>query len=305
MDALLMVALALQDLPRGGIEVTSIRVEGKVVEDLAVTKLTIVLKNTGAGPGEADFRVAVPPDSVVADVDSTGGVNPDIEAAVDPVTGRSLVRRLRRAAVALAGEGEFGFGGTEAHELPMDEFLRLPEFRTVGRGGGGNAGGFFDPSLVEKAGDRAFRVSLWPLAPDGALQTLVLSIVHPLRKTGGFYAYEFPLQISGLGHLPKVDVSGQIGGTHELLQGSLKRTSCAPGGKVYWAIRYKDGPASALFDAGWARERLAARDNFKAATELKIAGGATSIVLSDTRLHAASGIAEPKSTPPAPDKPVH
>lgn len=165
------------------VSLSSAKIDIATSGDVGMTRVTLEIRYDGLTPGEANFTIAVPEGSVVTDVNSTGGVNPDLQCTTEAAAARALVQRLRRAATAL--------GATDTNELPIADLVKLPEDIPAPRPG--FHPGLSDPSLVEASGDKAFRVSLWPLAP-GRTQTVVLTVVHPAK--------DFPLQITGLGRLP-------------------------------------------------------------------------------------------------------
>ncbi len=124
MTALLFALLA----QRIGVEITGIDVDASIVDDLAVTKVTIDLGGWSLPPREAELWLGAPADAVIADVDYGGAVNPDLQVAMSPDAIHRELILLRREAEKDAPHGTVTTTTTRLAPKPVRTIVTRPEF---------------------------------------------------------------------------------------------------------------------------------------------------------------------------------
>lgn len=196
---------------KDGIEVVGVYVAVTICEDVAVTRLSMTLQNWRRAAAEADLQFAAPKGAAVCEFDYEGEVTPDTESVLDVARAKALYEKLTAKARRLAKPG---LVRTTVRRIP----LRSPE-------------------LLTQESDTVYRLRLFPIgpgdeereyaqSPEGAIlnpaapkrtqvaggrQTADVLVVSRLRRNGGEFVYEFPIQFGGnVSKIPAIDVDARV-----------------------------------------------------------------------------------------------
>lgn len=324
--AWLLLALTLQQPPRIGVEITNLDLDAAIVGDVAVTRVTVELRSWSLAAREAELVLGAPEGAVIAEVDYGGAVNPDVEVAMEPGALKDQLIALRREAEKSAPRG------TVTNTMTVREG---PARSTVARRDQGRfqAHDTRDPSMISKAGDRAFRLRFWPLMPasedrnftlrpdgkmlnggnpvktrtPGAPQRAVLYFVHRLRETDDGLVYEFPLSVQlqspSAGRLPVFKTRGVVYGGEGTIDASDRPLKFGRAEPVRWTVKPSESHGDAAtsahppYDMAWALDCLAALDDPARARDLKVVTKGSSLLLADTALYKDLGRDVPANGP--------
>lgn len=221
MLTLALALLAAQEKSDAWITIDELLVDSLIYENVAVTKMRIVMRNDGDRLDRAvALTLATPADAVAYELDSYGAVDGDRQTVATTSDGISQFMRMADA----ARSGEYG---TESSPLVSWETLRtnvrqaIDELQSAGRFSqliirfvmtddkrdqnpepavttfSYRLTPRMSPTLLQKAGDGRYQLMMYPLPKSGE-QTFEVYFCHFVPKNDqGVYAIDLPFDVKG------------------------------------------------------------------------------------------------------------
>ena len=183
------------------LEITQVDLEATVVEELAVVRLSVTMRNWNTGARQADMTFLLPHGAVLLDLDSVGPLEADVETVLQSIEARRQILKLVSIARRLNKEdrGHGGRRGTfpsprivkkELFEMALADYTPPPPppsrrmgprrltFTTAARRKR-------DPQLLEKVGYRGYRLRMYPMSSARAFVMRSPEGVFEISRTPG------------------------------------------------------------------------------------------------------------------------